>query len=137
MPTPASRVASSNGRFARLARSAPDHDPTVAPIHYEVVEPMRVVRFRLEPNDVQPIAFEWTFEAAVPPFLEDRDRHRSRPDGARVDADIVRYHQSGIAHGWAEVDGDRARSRTTTWVSTRDHSWGVRYQVGRPTRRRP
>ena len=55
---------------------APDHHTSVGPIHYEVVEPLRVVRFRLEPNEVQPIAFEWTFEAAVPPFLEDRDRHR-------------------------------------------------------------
>ena len=111
---------------------APDHDTRVPPIHYEVVEPMRVIRFRLEPSDIQPIAFDWTFEAAVPPFLEDRDRHRSRPDGARVDADIVRYHQSGIAHGWAEVDGTRVTFGDDAWVSTRDHSWGVRYQVGAP-----
>ena len=93
---------------------------------------MNVVRFRLEPSDVQPIAFEWNFEQAVPPFLEDRDRHRSRPDGARVDADIVRYHQAGVAHGWVEVDGSRVEFGPDVWVSTRDHSWGVRYQVGAP-----
>jgi hypothetical protein len=34
-------------------------EPTLTstgPIHYEVEEPLRVVRFRLEPNDCQPIA---------------------------------------------------------------------------------
>jgi hypothetical protein len=57
--------------------------------------------------------------------------HRSRPDGHRVDADIVRYHQSGVASGWAEVEGDRVEFEHA-WVTTRDHSWGVRYQVGAP-----
>jgi len=112
---------------------APDPGRTsVGPVHYEVLEPMRVVRFRLEPNNVQPVAFEWTFEGAVPPFVEDREVHRSRPDGHRVDADIVRYHQAGVASGWADVDGDRVEFERSAWVSTRDHSWGVRYQVGAP-----
>jgi len=111
---------------------APDRTGTaVGPIHYEVLEPLRSIRFRLEPNDVQPIAFEWTFEGAVPPFLENREIHRSR-DGARLDADIVRYHHTGAAHGWAEVEGERVDLDPATWVSTRDRSWGVRYQVGEP-----
>jgi hypothetical protein len=110
-------------------------DPTttaVGPIGYEVVEPLRVVRFTLAANDAQPISFDWTFEAAVPAFLEEPERHRSRPDGYRIDADIVRYHQTGVAHGWVDAGGDRTEFDTATWVSTRDHSWGVRYQVGRP-----
>jgi len=111
---------------------APDYATSAGPIHYEVVESLRRIRFRLEPNDVQPIAFEWNFEGSVPPFLEDRDQHRSRPDGARLDADIVRYHQSGVAQGWAEVEGERYEFDDAAWVSTRDHSWGVRYQVGAP-----
>jgi hypothetical protein len=111
---------------------APDFSTGVGPIHYDVIEPLRSVRFRLEPNGSQPIAFDWTFEAAVPPFLEDRDQHRSRPDSARLEADIVRYHQTGVAHGWAEVDGERLDLDRAAWVSTRDHSWGVRYQVGAP-----
>ncbi|MBL4568533.1 MAG: hypothetical protein JKY69_02360 [Flavobacteriaceae bacterium] len=36
---------------------------SVGPIHYEIIEPYKKVQFRLEPNDVQPIAFEWNFEA--------------------------------------------------------------------------
>ncbi len=101
----------------------------VGPITYEVIEPLKVIRFALAPNDVVPISFEWIFEAAVPPALEQREHHRSR-DGYRLDADIVRYHQTGRGSGWAEVDG--VRTELLDWVSTRDHSWGVRYQVGTP-----
>ena len=102
----------------------------VGPIRYEVLEPFRRVRFALEPNDVSPIAFEWVLDGVVPPFLEEREQHRSR-DGARLDADIVRYHQSGTASGWVEVNGRRTKL-DSSWVSTRDHSWGVRYGVGTP-----
>lgn len=101
----------------------------VGPITYEVLEPLRVIRFALAPNDVQPIGFEWLFEGVVPPALEQREHHRSR-DGSRLDADIVRYHHTGTASGWVEVDGQR--TELADWVSTRDHSWGVRYQVGTP-----
>ena len=112
-------------------RLSPDVERTsVGPIHYEVVEPLVSVRFRLEPNDVQPISFEWTFTGAVPPALEQPEQHRSR-DGLRLDADIVRYHHIGTATGWVEIDGVRAELDATA-VSTRDHSWGVRYMVGAP-----
>jgi hypothetical protein len=63
--------------------------------------------------------------------LENHEVHRGR-DGRRVDADIARYHHIGTAHGWVEVDGDRTEFDDETWVSTRDHSWGVRYDVGLP-----
>ncbi|MGZ4678364.1 MAG: hypothetical protein ACXV8Y_17680 [Acidimicrobiia bacterium] len=115
-------------RASRELGATPDVT-TVAPITYEVLEPLRVVRFALDSNETQPIAFEWVFEGVVPPALEQREHHRSR-DGFRLDADIVRYHHSGTASGWVEVDGVRTEVRD--WVSTRDHSWGVRYQVGTP-----
>ena len=52
--------------------------PTViGPIRYEVVEPLRPIRFVLEPNDVQPIAFDWLFEARLPPQFEDRTHLRA------------------------------------------------------------
>jgi len=111
---------------------APDPStPSIGPLHYDVLEPFRRVRFALDPNDAQPIAFEWIFEAVVPPFLENAEQHRSA-DGYRLDADIVRYHQSGVASGWVEVDGVRTDFDQASWVSTRDHSWGVRYGVGAP-----
>ena len=113
-------------------RLAPDVERLeTGPIRYEVLEPLRVVRFSLAPNDVVPISFEWTFAGAVPCALEQPEHHRSR-DGLRLDADIVRYHQIGVASGWAEVDGERFELTEDTAVSTRDHSWGVRYMVGGP-----
>jgi hypothetical protein len=111
---------------------APDPGtPSIGPIHYEVLRPLESVRFALEPNDAEPIAFEWVFEGIVPPFLEHAEQHRSR-DGFRLDADIVRYHHSGVARGWVEVDGARTEFDDASWVTTRDHSWGVRYGVGAP-----
>ena len=101
------------------------------PLQYEILEPLRSIRFALAADDIVPISFEWIFEQAVPPCLEQREIHRSS-DGGRIDADVVRYHQIGTARGWAEVDGQRVEIDDATWVSTRDHSWGVRYMVGEP-----
>jgi hypothetical protein len=115
-------------RASRALSPEPDAT-TIGPISYEVLEPLKVVRFALAPNDVQPIAFDWTFEAIVAPQLEDRTYNRS---GYRVSADLVRYHQTGVASGWVEVDGQRSELAPSSWVSTRDHSWGVRYDVGIP-----
>ena len=111
---------------------APEPERSAAgPIRYEIVEPLHAIKFALEPNDFVPVSFEWWFEGAVPPALEHRERHRSR-DGSRLDADIVRFHHIGTAHGWVDVDGERTELDDATWVSTRDRSWGVRYMVGAP-----
>jgi hypothetical protein len=105
------------------------HVTAIGPVRYEVVEPMKAVRLRLEANDCQPIAFDWLFEAVVPPFLEERTHLRSQ---YRTSAELVRYHQTGVASGWVDIDGERTDLDPETWVSTRDHSWGVRYDVGIP-----
>jgi hypothetical protein len=115
-------------RGSRSLSSAAE-STSVGPIHYEVVVPLERVRFRLEPNDVEPIAFDIEFAAVVPPRLEERTHLR---DQFRVSADLVRYHQTGVASGWVEVDGERTEVDPETWVCTRDHSWGVRYDVGPP-----
>ncbi len=99
------------------------------PIHYEVVEPLRRVRFRLERNVCQPLAFDWLFEAALQPAVEERTFMRH---DFRMSAELVRYHQIGTCSGWLELDGQRIALEPDEWVSTRDHSWGVRYDVGTP-----
>jgi hypothetical protein len=81
----------------------------------------------LEPNDVQPIAFDWLFESTIPPQFEERTHIRNH---YRTSAELVRYHQIGVCSGWVEIDGVRHEMTPDTWVSTRDHSWGVRYGVG-------
>ncbi|MFQ5514814.1 MAG: hypothetical protein ACE5FG_10270 [Myxococcota bacterium] len=117
-------------RASRVLHAGPE-STSVGPIHYEVLEPYRRIRFRLEPNEIQPIAFEWTFESALPAVLEEREHRRSR-ERFRVEEDLVRYHQIGVASGWVELEGERHEVEPTSWVSTRDHSWGVRLQVGAP-----
>jgi hypothetical protein len=118
-------------RGSRRLSSDPE-TTVVAPIRYEVVEPLRVVRFALDPNDVLPVSFEWTFEAAIPTVFEERSLHK---DGYRTSADLVRYHQIGTGTGWVEIDGMRHELAAGS-ISTRDHSWGVRYDVGpKPTDR--
>ena len=115
----------------RSSRALGDDPNTtvIGSIRYEIVEPLRSVRFVLEPNDVQPIAFDCVFEGAFPPAFEDRTHIRARN---RVAAELVRYHQIGRCSGWIEVDGERTEMDPDSWVSTRDHSWGVRYGVGLP-----
>lgn len=111
-------------------RLAPDPNRTViGPVRYEVIEPLRKVRFVLEPNEVQPISFDCVFEGRIPARFEDRTHIRQ---GYRVMSELVRYHQTGVASGWIEIDGVRTDILPDTWVSTRDHSWGVRYGVGQP-----
>jgi len=113
-------------------RLFPDPDRTgVGPVRYEVLEPMKRIRFALDANECQPVAFDWVFEAVLPPALEERT-HQRAPLGYRVSAELVRYHQIGVASGWVEVDGERQVIDPDEWVSTRDHSWGVRYDVGVP-----
>ena len=113
-------------------RLSDDADRTGAgPLQYDVLEPYRRVRFRCDANPIVPIAFEWVFDAAVPAKLEQRDIQRSRR-GYRLDAEVLRYHQIGVASGWVEVDGARTELSEQTWLSTRDHSWGVRQDVGIP-----
>jgi hypothetical protein len=103
----------------------------VGPIEYEIVQPLQKIRFVLEANDAQPVRFDYTMEGVAPPHLEDRELHRGA-DGSRVEADVVRYHQAGVAQGWVEVEGVRTEIEPASWVATRDHSWGVRYAVGAP-----
>lgn len=116
-------------RASRALGDSPNRS-VIGPIRYEVVEPLRKIRFALEPNDTQPIAFDWLFEGVLPTAFEDRTHLRT---AGRVSAELVRYHQIGISSGWIEIDGERTEMTPDTWVSTRDHSWGVRYGIGVPS----
>ena len=110
------------------------HATAVGPISYEVLVPMHRVRFRLAANECQPLAFDWVYEAALPPAAEERT-HQRTPLGYRVSADLVRYHQIGTASGWIELDGIRYEMDPDEWASTRDHSWGRPLRRGHPADR--
>lgn len=101
------------------------------PVSYEIIEPLKKIRVSLRRNDVQPIAFDLVLEGIVPCFVEEREDRRTLT-GYRRTADQIRYHQTGTAQGWVEVDGKLTEVTPDTWIMTRDHSWGVRPSVGRP-----
>jgi len=116
-------------RGSRMLAPNPD-EYSIGPIHYEIVEPLKKVRVRLEKNEEQPIAFDVLLECTdLPPFLETHE-FRRQFGGYRVDNDLVRYHQVGVPTGWMEVEGERIEINPDTFYCTRDHSWGVRYGVG-------
>ncbi|MBV1689486.1 hypothetical protein KRR38_17835 [Novosphingobium sp. G106] len=101
----------------------------VGPLTYEIIEPLQKVRFALAKNDIQPIAYDVTFTAEMPPFFEDRHKQRER-DGFRIGSDVIRYHQIGVPSGWVEIEGERIEIRPEEWTEYRDHSWGTRLDVG-------
>jgi len=104
-------------------------ETTVGPLIYEIIEPLHKVRYALEKNDAQPIAFDITFTSEMPPFFEDRHKQREK-DGFRIGSDVVRYHQIGVPSGWVEIEGERIEVNPEEWTEYRDHSWGQRLDVG-------
>ena len=102
---------------------------TVGPLTYEIIEPLHKVRYKLDRNPMQPIAYDVTFTSDMPPFLEDRHKQRER-DGFRIGSDVIRYHQIGTPSGWVELEGSRIEIKPEEWTEYRDHSWGTRLDVG-------
>ncbi len=103
----------------------------VGAISYEVIEPLQKIRWRLDHNEVAPLRFDITFDAALPAFFEDRHIQRDE-QGFRIVSNVVRYHQAGTPSGWYEIDGKREVITPDEWFCWRDHSWGVRLDVGAP-----
>ncbi len=108
-----------------LARTGVGH------FDYEVIEPLRRSRFRLARNDVMPVEFDVTLTAVLPPFLEAKDAQRE-PAGLRICSDLLRYHQLCTVSGYVQIDGERVEVSDDEWYGYRDHSWGVRMDVGEP-----
>ena len=126
----------SRGKEQWTVRSSRELSPdplrtSVGPIHYEVIEPLQQIRVQLEKNDVIPLKFDITFEAVHPAFFEDRHIQRDER-GFRVVSNVVRYHQAGQPRGWIDIEGKREEINTEDWFCWRDHSWGVRLDVGAP-----
>ncbi|WP_068268773.1 hypothetical protein [Aldersonia kunmingensis] len=101
----------------------------VGPLDYEIIEPLRKVRWVLQENDVVPLRFDLTITGVLPPFLEQKDAQRE-PHGFRVQSDLLRYHQASTISGEIWLDGERIEVRDEEWFGFRDHSWGVRMDVG-------
>jgi len=103
----------------------------VGPLDYEVVKPLKQVRFVLRENHMLPIRFDLTVTGVLPPFLEQKDAQRE-PHGFRIQSDLLRYHQSSTVSGRIWIDGETIEVRDEEWFGFRDHSWGIRMDVGEP-----
>jgi hypothetical protein len=112
-----------NFRVSRALR--PDVDSTtVGPLSIEILEPFERIRLLWEPGEF-PVSFDLEWQAFLPPSEE--KPHFNRVN-ARPFQDYRRYSQGGRSSGQITL-GDHSQSIDDWWAG-RDHSWGVRSQVG-------
>ena len=116
-------------RASRCLSSDPERT-IIGPLRYEIIEPLRKIRFILEPNDCQPIAFDWLFEGTVAPQLRDHAPWCTKATGRQTS--WYAGTRPGCAPVGSRLTGGELKSKPDTWVSTRDRSWGLRYDVGLP-----
>lgn len=100
----------------------------VGPISYEIVDPLRAVRFAIEDNEYD-LSFDIEFRATMAAHEEDTQFSEFR---GRVEEHVKRFVQVGRPVGWIEVDGKKIDVDEDTWRCERDHSWGVRRGGGVP-----
>lgn len=98
----------------------------VGPFSYEVVEPMKKVRFVLEETE-HDVSFDLLFEATMEAHEEEHQFLRVK---GRVKEDVTRFIQVGKPSGWIKVAGERHDVNPEDWATERDHSWGIRLGGG-------
>ena len=118
------------------SRRVPDNpmDSSVGPMRVEVVEPMRIVRLIIGPNDTE-VECELTFHAKAPPVQEPKN---VMWDGTRLIMDTQRFTQYGTWEGYFSIKGKRYEVKRSEVIGNRDKSWGMRpvgeYEEGAPSR---
>jgi hypothetical protein len=101
-----------------------DLTATVGPLSINVEEPFQRLRVALERGE-QPLSADLRWISTFDAYLEEPHfTFRSN----RIIQDTSRYDQLGRLEGWIELDGDRFES--DDWWGVRDHSWGVRPDIG-------
>jgi hypothetical protein len=106
-------------------------DMKLGPFRFEVVEPFKQWRLRLEPNDFG-ITFDlaW-FDTKRPVF---RQLGAGIIVGGRAVSPVAGYDGFGRQEGWIEANGERFYVDREGYLGTRDHHWGTRDGVGGPGR---
>ncbi|HZP30661.1 MAG TPA: hypothetical protein VFC99_17055 [Acidimicrobiia bacterium] len=102
-------------------------DTTVGPLSVEVLEGLKRLHVRCEPNDWG-IDADLTFDGAVAALEEPRTFTRRY---GRVIMDVTRYAQVGTWEGRLTAAGRTFDVTPDRWKGARDRSWGVR-PVGEP-----
>jgi hypothetical protein len=100
----------------------------VGPISYEIVDPLRSVRFSVGKNP-EGLECDITFTATLPPHEEGNQFSK---ENGRVLENIKRYVQTGAAGGYILAGGRRFDLTPERYLCERDHSWGIRRGGGVP-----
>jgi len=95
----------------------------VGPFSYEVVEPLKKVRFRLDENEYG-LSYNIEIEGVSP--LHEEEPAQLQISRGRVKEHIKRMVQSGRPSGWIKAGGETFQIDQESWVGVRDRSWGVR-----------
>lgn len=111
-----------NNRFSRPLGTT--LQPRVGPLAIEVLEPFRSLRVAVAAGE-QLVQAELEWVSDYPPYLEGPHIEFK---GGRLIQDTNRYDQLGHYRGWISVAGRRWES--DAWWGVRDHSWGVRQDIG-------
>ncbi|MGW4337397.1 DUF7065 domain-containing protein [Rhodococcus koreensis] len=107
-----------------LADAATVDKAQVAGFTSAVEEPFRRIRLTVD-EPAHPVRAELVFVTERPAHLEVKHREMA---GHRLIQEQTRYDQVGSWNGWVEVEG--RRFDVNDWWGDRDHSWGVRVDVG-------
>ena len=114
-----------NMRWSRRLR--PDIDELrCGPLSVEIIEGLRVVRVRGDPN-VHGHSCDLLWEGWCPPYNED---HVQVILNGRLHSDRSNYLQCCTVSGWIEVG--EVRIAVDGWTGVRDHSWGIGNNTGGP-----
>ncbi len=101
----------------------------VGPLSFEIVEPFRQWRLRLDENAFG-VAYDLRWHDTT------RATYRNLGAGAVIDgrafSGVAGYDGFGVQSGTVQVDGADLALDVTTHRGTRDHHWGVRDGVGGP-----
>jgi len=111
-----------NVRASRSLR--PRYVTACGPLRVEVMEPLQRFRLIVEPG-VHGAAAELEWRGVLPAQEEAPRFTRVR---GRVVEESRRFDQIGECSGWLELSGKHLA--VERWWATRDHSWGVRENMG-------
>lgn len=114
-------------RASRELRPGMD-EVRVGPFSYEVLEPLRIVRFSLAENDFG-LSFQLDIRGTVLTHEEEAQRAVFR---GRVTENVRRYVQTGRPSGWIRAAENEVAVDESGWRAERDHSWGIRRGGGVP-----
>jgi hypothetical protein len=107
----------------RASRPITDRmDMTTGPFRIEILEPLKKLRFVVEPTE-HSVAMDLTWTGAVPAIPEPSQFLRAK---GKVVFDTQRLAQTGCWEGTLTVAGETIAITPDRWWGTRDRSWGIR-----------